>query len=271
MPSLGIPRLPLVPDPLRRIRVPKDLEPLTTVADEADPADGGMTPDSVEAKLPLALLQVHRDGNVVAGREILSQIPAGIDPDDEVSETRWNLCMLQRDFTAADEIADKIPEDRFPGLGPSRDFFKGQVALARGDGVGAQKFFAAASAKLEPWAREHPTAPQAADSLALVYALMGRKEEAIAEARRAVELEPESKDALRGPGHQANLALVYARTGEVDEAVALIERLLLTPGPVDGPQAITLANLRLGWLWDPLRQDPGFQKILAAPEPKTTY
>jgi len=34
---------------------------------------------------------------------------------------------------------------------------------------------------------------------------------------------------------------------------------------------MTVANLRLGWLWDPLRQDPRFKKILAGPEPKTIY
>ena len=43
-----VPRLPLVPDPLRRIRVPRDLEAVTAVGDEADPADAGMTRDSVE-------------------------------------------------------------------------------------------------------------------------------------------------------------------------------------------------------------------------------
>jgi TolB-like protein/Flp pilus assembly protein TadD len=231
-------------------------------------------PDYVGTKILLALVQVHRDGNIVAGREILSRIPAGTDPDGTESEARWNMCMLQRDFTAADEVANKMPQDRFPGLGPSRDFFKGQVALARGDTVAAQKFFAAASARMESWARDHPTAAGVRDSLALLYALTERKEEAIAEARRAVELEPVSKDALRGPGHQANLALVYARTGETDQAITLIERLLSTPAAISdsgGPETITLANLRLGWLWDPLRQDPRFQKILAGPEPKTIY
>jgi hypothetical protein len=32
---------------------------------------------------------------------------------------------------------------------------------------------------------------------------------------------------------------------------------------------ITLADLRLRWEWDSLRSNPRFQKILAAPEPKT--
>ncbi len=64
-----------------------------------------------------------------------------------------------------------------------------------------------------------------------------------------------------------------AITGEKEQAITLIERLLSTPGPV-GPTSesssnITLAELRLRWEWDSLRSHPRFQKILAAPEPKT--
>jgi hypothetical protein len=71
----------------------------------------------------------------------------------------------------------------------------------------------------------------------------------------------------------SNLALVYARTGEADQAITLIERLLSTPGAAElgSPSSMTLAELRLGWQWDPLRTNPRFQKILAEPEPKTIY
>lgn len=44
-----VPRLPLVPDPLRRCRVPKDLASVTTVAAEVDPTTVGLTVDDVEA------------------------------------------------------------------------------------------------------------------------------------------------------------------------------------------------------------------------------
>ncbi len=82
MPTLGIPRLPLIPDPLRRIDVPKDLEPLTTVGEEADPAEGGMTRDGVEAVWssverlyrsgvhPAIALCLRREGVVVLDRAI---------------------------------------------------------------------------------------------------------------------------------------------------------------------------------------------------------
>jgi len=111
--------------------------------------------------------------------------------------------------------------------------------------------------------------------LALVYAYMQRKEDAIREGRRAVELEPESQNAFHGTLWAANLALVYALTGEQNQAITLIERLLSTPGAIggqsDGSSNITLADLRLRWEWDSLRSNPRFQKILAGPEPKTVY
>ncbi len=58
---LNIPRLPLLPDPLRRCRVPRDLESVTSVAAEADPADVGMTRDGVE-RIWSAAQQLYRSG-----------------------------------------------------------------------------------------------------------------------------------------------------------------------------------------------------------------
>jgi hypothetical protein len=72
------------------------------------------------------------------------------------------------------------------------------------------------------------------------------------------------------------LALIYARVGEPDRAIELIERLLTVPaeaGAFGGnfEANLTLSDLRQRWQWDPLRNDPRFQKILAGPEPKTVY
>ena len=107
-------------------------------------------------------------------------------------------------------------------------------------------------------------------NLGVLYALLGRKEEALRESRRAVELVPEN-DAIERPAYSTNLALVYALTGESEKAVTLIEQLLTRPATeVQGVYAITLTTLR-SWKWDALRSNPRFQEILASPEPKTVY
>lgn len=77
-----LPRLPFVPDVMRRIRVPKDLDAVTTVGHEAHPAEGGMTEGGVEriwrlvvglyrgGVHPAIQLCLRRDGHVVLDRAI---------------------------------------------------------------------------------------------------------------------------------------------------------------------------------------------------------
>ena len=118
---------------------------------------------------------------------------------------------------------------------PRKRTYQGRIALARGDIESAQRYFAAARLATEKRVRDDPADPEHHAKLGLLYAYMQRKEDAIRESRRAVELEPESQNAFHGAHWSANLALVYALVGEQDQAIALIERLLSTPGPVSWP------------------------------------
>jgi hypothetical protein len=78
----------------------------------------------------------------------------------------------------------------------------------------------------------------------------------------------ESKDAVDGPIMNCYLALIYPRVGENDLAIRLIEPLLKTPGVADSTNySITINDLRYRWEWDPIRNDPRFQKLIAQPNP----
>jgi serine/threonine protein kinase/Tfp pilus assembly protein PilF len=233
-------------------------------------------PDSVLPRVGLAYLEVFRNGDPAAGSRILQSIPAGKDPAGLVSSGRWDMAMLERDYATADKILSETALEEFSQVGDlPKTFYHGRVALARADIESAQRYFVAARSSMEKRVRDAPDNAQGHAELALLYAYMQRKEEAIREARRAVEIEPETQNAFHGAAWAANLALVSALIGEQDQAITLIERLLTTPGAVgsrvDAVSNITLADLRLRWEWDSLRGNPRFQKILAGPEPKTVY
>ena len=89
---------------------------------------------------------------------------------------------------------------------------------------------------------------------------LGRKDEAIREAQRAVDLMPITKDqdALDRTYSVVNLALVYAWTGERERALEQLEIVAAIPG---GP---TYGDLLLNPCWDVLRGDKRFDKIVAA-------
>jgi tetratricopeptide (TPR) repeat protein len=225
-----------------------------------------MAPDSTVAKMQSGYVDFMWKGETKPLESLLAQIPANVDPDGSVTSCRWDAAMINRDY---DRAANVLAESSLSelsymngGLQP-KSFLAGLTALARGDRVEAERNFAAAAPKLEKAVRE---APQAADrhaNLGILYAFMGRGEEAIREGRRAVELKPESKDAYDGAIMNCCLALIYARTGETDLAIPLIERLLKTPGAVDSVNySITLNDLKYRWEWDPIRNDPRFQKLI---------
>jgi tetratricopeptide (TPR) repeat protein len=224
-----------------------------------------LAPDSANFKITRAYIDLYAEGRTDTLKAALAGIPAGVDPSGLVTRARWDLAMLERDYAAADNAMASYALDVFQsdGMPMPKSFFRGCTALARGDTAAAQTQFAAALPAFELAVKEAPTTGLRHANLGLIYSFMGRKEDAIREGKRAVELEPETKDAVVAPWMNGFLAMIYVRTGDLDSALPLLERALASPFPVDNTNCCITANdVRKRWQWDPVRNDPRFQKLL---------
>jgi hypothetical protein len=96
----------------------------------------------------------------------------------------------------------------------------------------------------------------------VVDALLGKKSDAITEAKRAAEMLPIAKDAVAGPSILLNLAIVYTWTNELNAAFEILNSLAKTPN------GLYYGDLKLDPYWQPLRADPRYQKLLADLKPR---
>jgi tetratricopeptide (TPR) repeat protein len=91
--------------------------------------------------------------------------------------------------------------------------------------------------------------------LAWVYAGLGEKDKALEQARRAIA--DYANDALAKPFAEQSIAIAQAQTGDIDSAIAALPHLL------EVPNGETRGDLRINPMWDPLRNDTRFQKLVA--------
>ena len=99
---------------------------------------------------------------------------------------------------------------------------------------------------------------------------LGDKAAAFTLAEHAMAAIPIGKDAADGPGPMEILARVAAQMGGPDRAIAALQKLLSIPyeGALAANVPLTPALLRLDPMFDPLRNDPRFKKLVASPTPK---
>src|SRR5262249_9024200 len=143
-------------------------------------------------------------------------------------------------------------------------FWLGWAQEVAGDHAAARESWRQARSELEPFLKEQPENYILIGDLALINMNCGDKAAALTLADRAIAANPIEKDAITGPNPIEIFARVAARMGEPERAIAALQKLLLIPyaGPL-GIQNVPLtrALLRLDPMFDPLRNDPRFQKL----------
>ena len=179
----------------------------------------------------------------------------------------WFTCALaERDPAAAEAAISALGENPFGynngSLFLNRPLLRGLIARTMKNETKARTAFAAARPEQEKIIQAQPNFGPALCVLGLIDAGLGKKDEALREARRAVELLPVEKDSFTGAQMIEILAITAAWLGEKDLAC---QQLSIAAGR---PSVLSYGQLKLLPYWDPLRGDPRFEQIVNSLAPK---
>jgi tetratricopeptide (TPR) repeat protein len=198
-----------------------------------------------------------------------SALLASIHPpaeDPQALETQVYQAILERRPAQIIPRLKELLAKPDPALGYTTGelrFYLGWAQEVAGDHTAAQESWRQARSELDSFLKEQPENFALIGDLALTSMGLGDKAAAFKLTEQAMALIPIEKDAVAGPIPIEILARVSARMGEPDRAMAALEKLLSIP--YDGALAqnvpLTPALLRLDPMFDPLRNNPRFQKL----------
>jgi len=207
----------------------------------------------------------NRTANSTELRDVLAKNP---DMDVGGGQTAYRVmfALIDGNFAEAERVLAASPREDFQDIDYSfyypKAWLEAMIARAKGDSGGAKAALATARTILEQRLAIKPEDARNIAVLAQVDAGLGRKELAIQEAKHAVDLMPLSKDVYDGALVLEGLAQVYTWTNEPDRAIELLQKLVAIPS------YLNYARLKLHPMWNPLRGDPRFKKIVNSLAPK---
>jgi serine/threonine protein kinase/tetratricopeptide (TPR) repeat protein len=202
-----------------------------------------------------------RWGNVDSLEAGVSRVPLGLDPAGMITYTHYTVHHIRRRHVEALACLDSA---RFAITADSLLYrpvalLRAQTLDLMGEPTRARSAYQVARALLEDSVAAHPEQARLHVALGLAYAGLHRRAEAMREAGTATELVPLSSNSPNATAFIGGAIEVYAQLGEADKAFELIELLL----SMNAGREISIPLLRLDPTFDPLRNDPRFEALIA--------
>ena len=240
---------------------------LNRYAEANAPLDRALSivPDNVETRTQRAVNELFWQGNTRPLHDtidaVLAQGPGVI---TRIADDWFQCALAERDPAAAERALAALEDKPVWNEGAivlSHKFGEGLLARMTKDEGRARAAFEAARAHQERIVQAQPDYGPSLCILAMIDAALGRKELALEEGRRAIELMPVEKDATNGSRVLQYLAITAAWAGDIELALQQLEVGLRAPV---ASVVLSYGELKLMPLWDPLRGDPRFEKIVAS-------
>jgi serine/threonine-protein kinase len=226
-----------------------------------------ITPDDVDTLAYKAAI-AQAEGDLPRAAALVA--PLRPNPDHTSAlETQVYQAILERRPAQIISRLKEILAKPDPALGYHNGalrFWLGWAQDVAGDHAAAQETWRQARGELESFLREQPENNNLIGDLALTNMGLGDKAAALALSERGIAELPIEKDVISGAGPIETLARVAAQMGEPDRAITALQQLLSIPGTgaLEKYIPLTPALLRLDPMFDPLRSDPRFQKLVAS-------
>ena len=221
-------------------------------------------PDAVTEQNTLALIPFVATGSTREADAWLARLSPSEMESPRIIDVRKRWAILKGDYAGwkrLDAIQPYVDVDAVAHW--QQALTAATVMAAQGDLAGARGRLAGFPTEVKSTLQIEPANYRLWVGLSAMEALLGQNEEALRDARKAVEVMPETLEADLGLLARRNLAVVYAWTGDKDAAIAELARIIRTPSMLLG---VNVHLMRVDPDWAPLRGDPRFEALLNDPK-----